>query len=133
MLDKNYQLLFPDWKDEARELFSQIRLSFSKEFENETLIDFVESMKERSSFFVEYWNEHKIMDENPFSKTILHPVLNKLAFDFSNLHYIDGNKERLKLFISLLSNDGVIGENGRKSKSKTIKKTKDNYLSFVFL
>lgn len=106
-LDKHYQLLFPNWEDKARELLSQFRLSFSKEFENEILINFVESMKERSPFFAECWNEHKVINESPFSKTILHPVLNELSFDFSSLHYIDENKESLKLFINTPSNDGV--------------------------
>lgn len=106
-LDENYQLLFLDWKDKVRELLSPFRLSFSKEFENETVIDFVESMKKRSSFFAECWNEHKIMDESPFSKTTLYQGLNKLSFDFSSLHYIDGNKVHLNLFINIPSDDGV--------------------------
>lgn len=47
------------------------------------------------------------MDESPFSKTILHQGLNKFSFDFSSLHYIDGNKARLNLFINIPPNDGV--------------------------
>ncbi|WP_271000818.1 helix-turn-helix transcriptional regulator [Listeria seeligeri] len=106
-LDKNYQILFPNWKDKAQELLAQFRLSFSKEIENEALIYFIASMKERSSFFDECWNEHRVIDESPFSKTILHPLLNELSFDFSSLHYIDESMENLKIFINVPSNDGI--------------------------
>lgn len=109
-LDKNYQTLFLNWKDKAQELLAQFRLSFSKDIESEVLIHFVESMKERSQFFIECWNEHKVIDETPFNKTILHPVLNELSFDFSSLHYIDENKANLKIFINVPSNDGITEE-----------------------
>jgi len=109
-LDENYQILFPSWKDKARELLAQFRLSFSKEIENEALIHFVESMQERSPFFTECWEEHRVIDENPFNKIILHPVLNELSFDFSSLHYIDESKEHLKIFINVPSNDGITEE-----------------------
>jgi len=109
-LDENYQMLFPNWEDKANELLAQFRLSFSKEIENETLIHFVESMTERSPFFTECWNEHRVIDETPFNKVILHPILKELSFNFSSLHYIDESKVNLKVFINVPSNDGITEE-----------------------
>ena len=109
-LDKNYQMLFLNWKDKAQALLAQFRLSFSKEIESEAHLHFVGSMKARSKFFVDCWNEHRVLGETPFNKTILHPVLNELSFEFSSLHYIDENKANLKMFINVPTNDGITEE-----------------------
>ncbi|MTD38324.1 helix-turn-helix domain-containing protein [Erwinia sp. CPCC 100877] len=104
-LDKHYQILFSDWQAKAKELLAQFRLNFSKEFKNDDLLNFIESMKTRSDFFKACWDKHEVMNINSLNKLIIHPDLDALSFEFLSFSYMNNIGEELTLFINIPSEE----------------------------
>ena len=104
-LDKHYQKLFSDWQTKAKELLAQFRLTFSKEIKSAVLLDFIESMKTRSTFFETCWNQHEVMSNKSFNKVIIHPELKELSFEFLSFSYTNDSGEELTLFINVPSEE----------------------------
>lgn len=89
--------LFIDWAVQARVAVENLRLDVATYSKDPATWDLIEELKEHSTEFRHWWEEHRVQQRTYGSKRIRHPLVGELTVDYETLMF--PSDPEIKLFV----------------------------------
>lgn len=83
-LDDEPRALFVDWEVQARAAVESLRLEAGPSADRATL-ELIAELRERSTEFARWWDEHRVHQRTHGSKRLRHPVVGDLTVEYETL------------------------------------------------
>lgn len=90
--------LFVDWDVQARVAVENLRLDVATYADDPATWDLLEELKQGSSEFREWWEEHRVQQRTYGAKRIRHPLVGELTVDYETLTFPGDPEIRLFVF-----------------------------------
>lgn len=84
-LDQHWRERFVDWQIIARSAVAQFRLATAAIAGDPVVVSLISLLEAASEKFAEWWNAHELADSQIWQKTIRHPLLGEMCFNFATL------------------------------------------------
>jgi transcriptional regulator with XRE-family HTH domain len=82
-MDLHHRNLFVDWESTAKRLLAQFRRYYGENADNPWYNGMVNTLKEESAEFREWWQQHEVFGISEGKKTLRHPTAGLLAFEYN--------------------------------------------------
>ncbi|WP_090044876.1 helix-turn-helix transcriptional regulator [Lentzea fradiae] len=84
-LDESARALFIDWRDQARAAVESLRFEVGKDPADAATGTLVAELRERSSDFDQWWEQHRVHQRTHGSKRLRHPLVGELTVEYESL------------------------------------------------
>jgi len=100
LLSSEARDLFVDWAVQARVAVENLRLDVATYSTDPATWELIEELKERSTEFRQWWEEHRVQQRTYGSKRMRHPRVGELTVDYETLTFPNDPEIRLFIFTS---------------------------------
>lgn len=84
-LDDSARSLFVDWEVQARAAVESLRLDIGRDPDDRAGAELVTELREQSSAFDRWWEQHRVHQRTHGSKRLHHPLVGELTVEFETL------------------------------------------------
>lgn len=91
-LDPGARALFVDWEQQARAAVESLRLDIGADPNDRSTTTLVADLRDRSTQFDQWWNEHRVYQRTYGAKRLHHPMVGDLTVDYETLT-LPGDKD----------------------------------------
>ncbi|GEL26527.1 transcriptional regulator [Pseudonocardia sulfidoxydans NBRC 16205] len=84
-LDEDARSLFVDWDDQARAAVEGLRFEVGRDPDDQTTAALVAELRERSTEFDHWWEQHRVHRRTHGSKRLRHPLVGDLTVEYETL------------------------------------------------
>ncbi|MDR1482867.1 MAG: helix-turn-helix transcriptional regulator [Synergistaceae bacterium] len=95
--NEEFKKTFTDWRSSAQGMLARFRTTYGKFIDDPWIEEFVEDLKNESSEFNLWWPMHNVKMEEERFKTVIHPILGQLKFEYTS--YLVSNNSNLKMTV----------------------------------
>jgi transcriptional regulator with XRE-family HTH domain len=98
-MDKRFQTLLPDWKNDTRRIVAKFRLDYGNAKDDKSFEALVANLKEASPYFERLWRQHDVHASGEGMKRLRMPDATITAFDYAS--FLVGEHQQLRLVVYL--------------------------------
>ncbi len=103
--NKEYKQTIADWEAAAQEMIACFRTVYAKFVGDPWVEDFIKELRIESKEFNAWWSMHDIKKDAEILKTINHPVLGQLQFEFTSYLLISDSNLKLSVLTAFPGSD----------------------------
>jgi len=103
--NEKFKKTFTDWESSAQGMIARFRTIYGKFVDDPWIEEFVKDLKNESSEFNLWWQMHNVKMEEEIFKTINHPILGQLKFEYTSYLVSDNNNLKMTVFTPLDGTD----------------------------
>jgi hypothetical protein len=103
--NKEYKKTIANWEFTAQEMIASFRTVYANFVGNPWIEDFINELRSESKEFDLWWSMHDVKKDEGVLKTINHPVLGQLKFEFTSYAVISDSNLKLSVFTAIPGSD----------------------------
>ena len=103
--NEEYKKTIADWEFTAQEMIASFRTFYANFIGNPWIEDFINELRSKSKDFDSWWSMHDVKKAEGVLKTINHPVLGQLKFEFTSYVVIPDSNLKLSVLTAIPGSD----------------------------
>lgn len=103
--NEEYKKTIADWEFTAQEMIACFRTIYANFVGNPWIEDFINELRSESKEFDSWWSMHDVKKDEGVLKTINHPVLGQLKFEFTSYVVISDSNLKLSVLTAIPGSD----------------------------
>ena len=103
--NEEYKKTIADWEFAAQEMIASFRTVYAKFVGDPWVEDFINDLRSESKEFNLWWSMHDVKKDAGILKTINHPVLGQLKFEFTSYVVISDSNLKLSILTAIPGSD----------------------------
>ncbi|AJG97436.1 transcriptional regulator [Clostridium beijerinckii] len=103
--NEEYKKTIIDWESTAQSMLARFRIAYGKLVEDPYIKELVEELKSESKEFNSWWTMHNVEMEEEIVKSITHPILGELNFEYTSYMVLSDKNLRLTILTALPRSD----------------------------
>jgi len=103
--NEEFKKTITDWESTAQGILARFRAAYGKFVEDPWIEDFVNELRRESTEFDSWWTMHNVKTEEEIFKTINHPILGQLKFEYTSYLVLSDTNLKLTVLTSLPGSD----------------------------
>jgi len=103
--NEEYKKTIIDWESTAQSMLARFRIAYGKLVEDPYIKELVEELKSESKEFNSWWTMHNVEMEEEIVKSITHPILGELNFEYTSYMVLSDRNLKLTILTALPGSD----------------------------
>lgn len=103
--NEEYKKTIIDWESTAQSMLARFRIAYGKLVEDPYIKELVEELKSESKEFNSWWTMHNVEMEEEITKSITHPILGELNFEYTSYMVLSDRNLKLTILTALPGSD----------------------------
>jgi hypothetical protein len=103
--NEEYKKTIADWESTAKGMIARFRSVYGKFVGDPWIEDFINELRSESKGFDSWWPMHDVKIDEEILKTINHPVLGQLKFEYTSFQVISDSNLKLTVLTALPGSD----------------------------